>query len=203
MMAGMGFLLYIPSTWAQGWWERRDLRADFEQESASAMVMNQSILRNIQGAAELEKLKRLGAAAKAELSGENNTVAELEIPKIGLNSIIVEGIEESSLKKGPGHVPESPLPGMQGNFIVAGDRVLYGGLFLNLDELAPGDEIDVKTSYGRFTYKVVAKFITDADDTSILSGTSTETITLITCDPPWDISHRLVIRGEATKAAVI
>jgi sortase A len=202
MIAGFAVIMYVPSTWALGWWERRSLASDFEQQSAATMAVNQSILDKLQGAAETEKLKQLAMAFKANLYAEQ-TIAQLEIPRIGLNYIVVEGTEDGSLMKGPGHVEETPIPGMQGNFSIAGDRVLYGGPFLNLDEIEPGDEIFVRTTYGKFAYTVTSKSITDPEDVSILRSDGKEVITLITCDPPWDTSHRLIIRGTVTSASLL
>ena len=56
------------------------------------------------------------------------------------------------LKKGPGHYPESPLPGQEGNAAIAGHRTTYGAPFNRIDELEPGDEIHVETIQGSFTY---------------------------------------------------
>lgn len=202
MATGLAVILALASNWLYSMWDKRDLRADFEQESANAMAINRSILDNLQGSAELEKLKQLAMSYKAGLATEQ-TIAQLEIPRIGVNSIVVEGTGDSSLRKGPGHLEETPLPGMQGNFSVAGDRVLYGGPFLNLDELENGDEVFVKTPYGKFTYSVTSKTITDPEDVSILKSNGKEVITLITCDPPWDTSHRLVIQATMATASLL
>ena len=73
------------------------------------------------------------------------TIARIEIPSIGVNDIVVEGTHEGALVKRPGHLEETPLLGMRGNFAIAGDRVLYGGPFLNLDEVKNNDEIMLQT----------------------------------------------------------
>ena len=54
---------------------------------------------------------------------------------------MVEGVSLADLKKGPGHYPETPLPGQEGNAAIAGHRTTYGAPFHRLDELKPGDEI--------------------------------------------------------------
>lgn len=202
IILGLLVLLYVPATWLWGYIEQRGLRGDFERESAAAISMNQTVLDKLHGAAELEKLKQLALAHKVNLRSEQ-TIALLEIPKIGVNVIVVEGTGDGSLRKGPGHLEETPLPGMGGNFAVAGDRVLYGGPFLNLDELAAGDEIFLKTSYGRFNYTVADSHLTTPEDVSILNSSGSEVITLITCDPPWDTSRRLVVQGKLVSALLL
>ena len=96
----------------------------------------------------------------------------------------------------------TPIPGMGSNFAIAGDRVLYGGPFLNLDELAAGDEILVKTSYAQFSYTVTDSHITTPEDVSVLTPLGYESITLITCDPPWGTSKRLVVQSKLASASL-
>jgi sortase A len=123
-------------------------------------------------------------------------VGEISIPGIDCRWMIVEGSDDDALTKGPGHIEETQMPGASGNFAVAGDRVLYGAPFLHLDEVAVGDRITVKMPYATFVYKVRETFIVTPDDTSVLQPLGYEAITLLTCDPPWDIKQRIVVRGE-------
>ena len=69
----------------------------------------------------------------------------IQIPKIGVDKIFVEGTGREDLKKGPGHYPGTPLPGEIGNAAIAGHRTTYGQPFYDLDKLAPGDEIITQT----------------------------------------------------------
>jgi sortase A len=82
-------------------------------------------------------------------------VARIRIPAIGVDKIVVEGVQLSDLKRGPGHYPESPLPGNPGNAAIAGHRTTYGAPFNRLDELKPGDDILVTTLQGKFRYVVM------------------------------------------------
>jgi sortase A len=107
------------------------------------------------------------------------------------------------LLKGPGHLEETMMPGMPGNFAVAGDRVLYGAPFLKLNDLETGDEMQVTTTYGGFTYRVTDKHITVPEDLSVLDSNGREVITLITCDPPWDTSQRIIIRADCVSASLL
>lgn len=199
ILAGAAVLLYIPATWVIGYFVQRDLRGEYAQETTASRALNQSLLDKLNGAADKDKLRQLAIAFKTRLTDEQ-TIAKLEIPKIGLNTIVVEGSSDSALHKGPGHLESSPLPGMDGNFAVAGDRVLYGGPFLRLNDLSLGDEIIVHTPYGNFNYSVTDKHITQPDDVSVLKSDGKDEITLITCDPIWDTSHRLIIHGSLTSS---
>ena len=76
------------------------------------------------------------------------------IPKIGVDSIVVNGVNREDLRKGPGHYPDTPLPGQEGNSAIAGHRTTYGAPFGDLDQLSEGDLIQVRTLQGSFEYRV-------------------------------------------------
>ncbi len=132
---------------------------------------------------------------------DSEPIARLRIDAIAVDVIVVEGSSDSALRKGPGHLEETPLPGQNGNFAVAGDRVLYGAPFRDLDKLTEGDVISLTMPYGDFTYEVEETFRVRPDDTSVLdSQPDEETITLITTDPPYDTTYRLIVRGRLVDA---
>src|SRR5260370_12793060 len=86
---------------------------------------------------------------------EGDAVAIIEIPKINVSKAVVQGVGVEDLKKGPGHYPQTPMPGQKGNAAIAGHRTTYGAPFGSIDELQPDDEITVTTVQGKFTYKVM------------------------------------------------
>ena len=69
------------------------------------------------------------AAARRRASGRSL------IPSIGVSEYVVEGTDADNLRKGPGHYPDTPLPGQQGTSAIAGHRTTYGAPFRKLDEL--------------------------------------------------------------------
>ena len=73
---------------------------------------------------------------------------------MGVDEIVVAGVGVDDLKKGPGHYPQTPLPGEHGNAAIAGHRTTYGAPFLDIDNLQPGDDVVATTYAGRFVYKV-------------------------------------------------
>jgi sortase (surface protein transpeptidase) len=82
-------------------------------------------------------------------------VATIDIPKIGLSMVVVEGTDEIRLQQGPGHYPGTPLPGQSGNVAIAGHRTTYLHSFCNLNELITGDPIIITTTQGQFQYGVI------------------------------------------------
>ena len=94
---------------------------------------------------------------------EGDPVARLEIPEIGLDVVVVAGVSVDDLRRGPGHYPDTPLPGQYGNAAIAGHRTTYDGPFQHIDDLDPGDEIVVTTLAGRFVYEVTGTEIVEPD----------------------------------------
>jgi len=126
---------------------------------------------------------------------DGNPVGLLTIAKIGLTKVIVQGTSTSDLRQGPGHYPGTPLPGELGNAAIAGHRTTYGAPFYDLDRLARGDPIVVKTVQGTFTYHVTTTLIVSPADTSVVDNTPTAELTLTTCNPRFSASQRLVVHA--------
>jgi sortase A len=127
-----------------------------------------------------------------------DAVADIRIPKIGLDDIVVNGVGRDDLRKGPGHYPETPLPGQRGNAAIAGHRTTYGAPFGNLDQLSSGDEIFLRTLQGSFTYRVYSQLVVDPSDVAVLGPDPNRpaTVTLTTCNPKYSASQRLVVQAS-------
>jgi sortase A len=123
----------------------------------------------------------------------SGAVAVIKFPKLNVEKTVVEGVSVSDLKKGPGHYPETPMPGHIGNVAVAGHRTTYGAPFYRLDELKSGDAILITTREGQFKYKVTQSKVVGPDDSSVLNPTPDNRLTLTTCHPRFTASQRLVI----------
>ena len=132
------------------------------------------------------------------LSSEGGPVAQIRIPRIGLDDIVVQGISRDDLRKGPGHYPDSPFPGQAGNAAIAGHRTTYGAPFGDLDQLENGDRIFVRTVQGSFTYVVFdPRHIVAPSDVSVLDPIPSKAVlTLTTCNPKYSAAQRLVVRAE-------
>jgi sortase A len=124
---------------------------------------------------------------------EGGAVARIRIPAIDVDKIVVEGVGLSDLKKGPGHYPDSPLPGQPGNAAIAGHRTTYGAPFNRIDELQPGDEILVTTQQGAFRYEVTEQKIVTPDQTEVLNDFEDNRLTLTACHPKYSARQRIVV----------
>jgi sortase A len=127
-----------------------------------------------------------------------DALARIEIPRIGVDDIVVAGVETSDLKRGPGHFPDTPLPGQLGNAAIAGHRTTYGQPFRNVDELEPGDEIRVTTLSGVYVYRVTGQQIVSPSEYQVVATTdpTRANLTLTSCHPVFTARERIVIFSE-------
>lgn len=144
------------------------------------------------------------APADLPLPKPGDPIARLSISAIDSNFIMVQGVDLKWLQEGPGHFPQTPMPGQPGNAAVAGHRTTYKAPFNRIDELTPGDTITVQTLQGTFTYKVdtqldptsnkeIGHRIVSADDVSILDQTFGNRLTLMACHPKFSAAQRIVV----------
>lgn len=142
--------------------------------------------------------------AAAPESGEGFGI--LHIPALGKDWswVVVEGVGDDDLALGPGHFPQTALPGEVGNFAVAGHRATHGEPFAELDKLAEGDPIVVETVEGWLVYDVTWVRILSPSATEVLAPVaghpgeraSQRTLTLVTCNPRWSSTERLVVGAQ-------
>ena len=135
------------------------------------------------------------AAVLPPVPQEGDPIARLEIPRIGVDDIVVEGVSLEDLKKGPGHYPDTPLPGQLGNAAIAGHRTTYGQPFYSIDEIEAGDEIVVTTLTGRYVYVVTEQQIVAPTDYEVVAtrDPTVAALTLTSCHPRFTAQERIVV----------
>ncbi|MFE5317987.1 class D sortase [Paenibacillus sp. NPDC056579] len=121
----------------------------------------------------------------------------LSIEALNMEEPIVEGADPESLKTGVGTVVPGRSPGSTGNYVIAGHRSwTYGKQFSRLDELAAGDSIKLDTRDDTYVYSVTSKFLVKPDDLSVLEQSKDKAeLTLITCEPKYNPTHRLIVKA--------
>jgi sortase A len=126
-------------------------------------------------------------------------IAILTIEKINLKLPVLEGATEENMKLAAGHMVETTPLGQTGNAAIAAHRALTKGrLFNRLDELEEGDLIVVDQKGERTVYTVYKTFLVEPTDVSVLRGNKTDKmLTLITCDPVVNATHRLIVQAKA------
>jgi sortase A len=137
-------------------------------------------------------------------------IAVLRIPRLGdwndRPPVVVEGVSTADLKKGPGHIPGTALPGEVGNVVLSGHRTTYGAPFERFDELQPGDAVVVETRDTWFTYTVTGTRIVRPSAIEVTypvpgdraATPSRRLLTMTTCHPRFSARQRMVVSAELT-----
>ena len=164
--------------------------------------------------AEVEALERLPlnkdraaflARALKRRTETGDPIGRIRIPEIDVNKVVVEGTDGGSLRKGPGHYPETPLPGIRGTVAIAGHRTTYGAPFRDLDKLERGDTIVMEMPYGRFEYIVQDERIVEPSATYVTKRVGYDRLVLTACHPKYSAAQRIVtfarLKQRSQKAA--
>jgi sortase A len=122
-----------------------------------------------------------------------DALGSIAVPRLGLDTVLVEGTSSSDLAKGPGRYRITTLPGLGGTVAIAGHRTTYGHPFRHIDDLRSGDRIVVRMPYGTFRYAVTGHRIVEDTDWSILRRRPYEQLVLSACHPLHSASHRYVV----------
>jgi len=130
---------------------------------------------------------------------KGDAIARIEIPAIGVSDYVVEGTDTGSLRKGPGHYPETPLPGDRGTAAIAGHRTTYGAPFRNIDDLKRGQVITLDMPDGRFIYRVEGTRIVDDQDLSVLDPVGYRRLMLSACHPLYSAAQRVIVYARQTR----
>ncbi|MGH7616878.1 MAG: class D sortase [Gemmatimonadaceae bacterium] len=130
---------------------------------------------------------------------EGTPVARLVIPKIGLDEIVLEGVDGEDLNAGPGHLAGTALPGERGNSVISAHRDRH---FKHFDEIHVGDTITTESPARRNHWVVISTRVVDADAPALFR-TPDATLTLTTC---WPIRYvgtapeRLIVTAKPVRA---
>ncbi len=124
--------------------------------------------------------RSLPASAVPDSAAPRSVIGLIEIPRLGLSSVVAEGTDAISLFRAVGHLPGTPFPGRPGNVVLAGHRDTY---FRPLAAIAEDDTIRITTPYGRYAYQVTGTQIVPPSRTDVLAASPSPMLTLVTCYP--------------------
>lgn len=132
---------------------------------------------------------------------KNNMEGMLKIDKIDLNLPILKGATHKNLLMSLASIDKTGKPGEIGNYSIAGHRNrTYGRNFNRLEEVIIGDVIEFDNGKDNFKYTVSEKLYVKPDETWVLLGNKKDKeITLVTCHPMINPTHRLIIKGKVKK----
>ena len=153
-----------------------------------------SAARPLEVTASADRAPRGGIASGTPL-------ARLSIPRLGASAVVAEGTDDHVLRRALGHLPESALPGEDGNVAVAGHRDTF---FRALERVEVGDELLLESGAGRARYRVEWAAVVDPDQVAVTRDSGYPALTLLTCYPfgyLGDAPYRYVIRARRTGMA--
>ena len=123
-------------------------------------------------------------------------IGRIIVPRLGLNMVLVNGTDESSLQRGPGRDLQSFMPGQSRLVYIAGHRTTFLAPFSQIQAIQPGDRITLEMPYGTFVYRAFRHLIVPADDLSVLKSPQHELLTLQACHPRFFATHRYLVDGR-------
>ncbi len=122
-------------------------------------------------------------------------LAVLRIPRIGVETAVLEGTDDWTLNRAVGHIEDTAKPGDAGNIGIAGHR---DGFFRALKDVQVGDRLEVSLSRRLDVYRVERTWIVGPDDVSVLDPTGEASVTLVTCYPFYFVGpapQRFIVRA--------
>jgi sortase A len=132
---------------------------------------------------------------------EGTLVGRIEIPRLGVSAIVLEGIGKRTLRRGVGHIPETPLPEIGGNVGLAAHRDSF---FRELKDVRKNDIITLKTLEGTYEYRVEWTRIVQPKNIEVLDDAGVPALTLVTCYPFYYVGSapdRFIVRAVRMEQA--
>jgi sortase A len=133
------------------------------------------------------------AAAERKRARKGKPIGRIELPTLGRHYVVVQGTDDATLRKGPGHYPGTEFPGEGKTVAIAGHRTTYLAPFRTINRLKAGDRIVMKMPYATLTYSVEKTQVVKPDALWITHDVKgEERLVLSACHPLYSASHRIV-----------
>jgi sortase A len=172
-------------------WQQHRLEAELNREFRTyAHAPGANVL--VDRAREAKTIEA-DAARLRRSAGSGQAIGRILVPRLGLNMILVNGTDESSLARGPGRDPRSYMPGQNRLVYVAGHRTTFLAPFSQIDTIRPGDSITLEMPYGTFLYRALRHIIVRANDLAVLRSPRHELLALQACNPRFFATQRYIV----------
>jgi sortase A len=139
-----------------------------------------------------QRVAFLARSLRRRLS-DGEAAGRIRIRKIDASYVIVKGTDPAALRRGPGIYDHTPFPGARGTTGIAGHRTTYLAPFRHIDELGPGDDIEVDMPYATFHYRVQKRQIVTPDSLWIIRRQPYDRLVLSACHPLYSAAKRIVV----------
>lgn len=211
VLAGLGVLVAAyaatvvlwrdPATDLYARWKQHTLSEALDEAFAQQKPLVAAPVSQAGAAPTAEELLAAEKLAVARAANElheklklGKALGRLTVPRMGLKTVFVHGTRWGpDLSQGPGHFPQTSLPGVGRTMAIAGHRTTFGAPFRNIDDLRRGDPITVELPYATFRYRVFTHEIVDSDDWSIIRDRGFDTLVLSACHPLYSAEQRWVV----------
>jgi sortase A len=179
----LGYCLFVA---ADAWHFQREQRARLEH-----------LLQYKQASSDPRNHTSPSGSPKDWLPAANGgLIGRIDIPRLGLSVIVIEGVDHITLRRAVGHIPGTALPGQPGNVGISGHRDTY---FRPLRNIQQNDIITLTTVLGEYRYRVVSTKVVSPFDVAVLDPSQNETLTLVTCYPFYYLGpapDRFIVRAD-------
>jgi len=128
--------------------------------------------------------------------GRDGLIGRIEIVRLGISVIVVEGTSNRILRRAAGHIRGTALPGERGNVGISGHRDTF---FRPLRNVRLDDIVTLITPQGEYRYHVVSTQVVKPSDVAVLNSDGNEILTLVTCYPFYFVGaapSRFIVRAE-------
>lgn len=129
-----------------------------------------------------------------------DAIGTLQMPKLGATYTAVQGTDDNTLQKGPGHYPQTAFPGVGQTVAIAGHRTTYLAPFRNINRLVHGDTITLTMRYAKFTYIVEYHQVVAPNAWWITRNHGYDRLVLSACNPLYSASQRIVVFARLQSA---
>jgi sortase A len=138
------------------------------------------LLRDRRAASEAAPQSESASEKAAPAVETGGLIGRIEIPRLLLSVVVVEGIDSRILRRAVGHIPGTAQPGQPGNVGIAGHRDTF---FRPLEDLKIKDEVQIATLNGNFKYQVESLRVVEPENVGVLASSGENVLTLVTCYP--------------------
>ena len=200
-LAGLALLLWSGVVWKWGdpftalytSWEQRQLDDELAQLIADRPAPPPVVSGPGRTTEDLARRVREDARRFRTSVAPGSAIGRLEVPRLGVDMVVVEGTGSDDLKRGPGRDARTFMPGEGKLVYIAGHRTTYSAPFAHIDRLERGDRVRLEMPYATVAYVVTRHRIVDDQDLSVLRSGASEEIALQACHPRFFASQRYIV----------
>jgi sortase A len=204
LVAGVLMLVWVVLVWR--WqdpftglythWKQHQLARQFDRRYAGYQPATQGSAASVEST-----LRALGKEAKRYRldSHRGQALGRIRVPRLGLNMVLVNGTDDSTLRKGPGRDLRTYMPGEGQLIYIAGHRTTYLAPFAHIEKIRVGDFVILEVPYGTFQYRVYRHVIVASNDLAVLHSHGREVVALQACHPRFFATHRYIVYGRLVR----